>query len=301
MYEITVCDEDIYFLNQFEKFHEKSFPLKIEKILYIESRNRQMIIRMEEESIQIHYKISKIERLLEEHGFFRIHKEYLVNGERISRVKKKGIVMEHEIYLPVSRSKRKGVKEQLMENLFGEEIKENPVAAVVPLSKQEDDSLKGRYMSEVQMENRAQLYHTYSKSKTIDSVLLQKEMEAKNMGIPMEIQTKVPPEIPVRESDLCALLFRFTDHAMERAKNVRDTWIKIQVFVKKSYLCIHMANKTDHMIENLYGKTKREKKYWEAERKMMDSLVEKYDGILKYKAEEAVFHMYAAFPLIPKW
>ena len=101
--------------------YNQMFCLDAQKVLYVERQNKYSIIRMEKESIQLRYKISEIEQIWKDQGFLRIHKEYLVNVNRICKIGQEDLVLDGQICLPVSHSKRREVREAFVKNIFGEE------------------------------------------------------------------------------------------------------------------------------------------------------------------------------------
>lgn len=95
----------------------KKKPIK--DILYFESMNRQVKMVTLEGEIIFYGSLSDIYYKLKEYHFFYIHKSFLVNYNHIIEFGYEQIVMSNKIILPISQSKRKGIRE--MQLRFEEE------------------------------------------------------------------------------------------------------------------------------------------------------------------------------------
>ena len=90
------------------------FP-SIEDIIYCEGvSNYTRFYFTRAESIIISRTLKEFEELLQDHGFFRIHKSYLANIKRIVRLEGEYVVLDIEKKLPVARRR----KEELIGRLL---------------------------------------------------------------------------------------------------------------------------------------------------------------------------------------
>ncbi|MCI7813306.1 MAG: GHKL domain-containing protein [Lachnospiraceae bacterium] len=177
----------------------------------------------------------------------------------------------------------------------------NHMMVLSSMAEQEECGAIRQYLKELQTEAYSGLQTIDSGNRMIDLILNQKEAQAKNMGIATEIYAKVPAGLPIKDTDLCALLFNLIDNALEAMKHVENPWIKIRISVRKTYLCVHIANKTtcDILSVNPEMKTtKADKECHGVGKKIVDSLVKKYEGILRYEGEAEAFHVYVMLQLI---
>lgn len=88
------------------------------EIIYCQSFNAYTyIFSTTEEKIFIGKSLKEMESLLSPDRFYRIHKSYVVNLNRIKRYQRNGndkLVMENEDCLPISRMKKKGLLDKLL-------------------------------------------------------------------------------------------------------------------------------------------------------------------------------------------
>lgn len=95
-------------------FLEGEKKLYTDNLLYVESRkHKSVFFYLEEEivSYQIYDKLDTIGEKLEECGFLRIHKSYLVNMKHIRRICNYKVLLDTGEDLPVPRLKYQAVKE----------------------------------------------------------------------------------------------------------------------------------------------------------------------------------------------
>ncbi len=95
-------------------FLEGEKKLYTDNLLYVESRKHKLVFFYLEEEIvsyQIYDKLDAIGERLEEYGFLRIHKSYLVNMKHIRRICNYKVLLDTGEDLPVPRLKYQAVKE----------------------------------------------------------------------------------------------------------------------------------------------------------------------------------------------
>lgn len=95
---------------------EREIP--VHNICYIESEKHKLIFHIYEKDEIIdrilYGKLDELEKGLEEYGFIRIHKSYLVNVEKISLIRNYKVKLENGEELPVPREKFRQVKEKYL-------------------------------------------------------------------------------------------------------------------------------------------------------------------------------------------
>lgn len=86
----------------------------IKDILYIESNKHYINIHMQEKIQQFRGRISDCEKGLEDYGFVRVHKGYLVNIRYIESFLPDAVVLDNKERIPVSRNRIEEAKVQYM-------------------------------------------------------------------------------------------------------------------------------------------------------------------------------------------
>ena len=100
------------------KTDEGKQKLALADIIYIEAQNRNVVISTEKCSYTIRGNISDYEEQLEKHGFFRVHRGYLISLSKVLRINSnKTVVMENGAEIPISRSKEAALSEKLPSGL----------------------------------------------------------------------------------------------------------------------------------------------------------------------------------------
>ena len=82
------------------------------KIIYVECTNKTLSIVMENEKLEITYKLTDLEEMLKGYGFIRIHKGYLVNYRYIFSIERGEVILDIGERLPVSKYRISEVKEE---------------------------------------------------------------------------------------------------------------------------------------------------------------------------------------------
>lgn len=94
---------------------EQMLPVK--DILFMEAQNQNILIYTTKETYCVRYNLSNYEQELEQDGFFRIHRGYLVSLSHIKSLSKGEIKLTDNTTLPVSRTKEKDLKEALFKHI----------------------------------------------------------------------------------------------------------------------------------------------------------------------------------------
>lgn len=90
------------------------------EIIYIQSFNAYAYLyAVSGEKIFINKSLKEMESLLNEDAFFRVHKSFIVNLQKIKRYVRNGadhLIMENGEKLPISRKKKKDLLDLLLSN-----------------------------------------------------------------------------------------------------------------------------------------------------------------------------------------
>ena len=81
--------------------------VNVDSIVYIESFSHNLVVHFQEHSITCSMRMSDLERQLAEHGFFRVHKSYLVNMNYVSEANDVCLLQNGEEVLIRKKSKKK--------------------------------------------------------------------------------------------------------------------------------------------------------------------------------------------------
>lgn len=89
---------------------------KASDIRYFEGSGtyQRMFVKGKDTPIQIRSRMMNLEKELEEEGFLRIHKGYLVNFQYISRISATEVLMDQKEVLPISRGKGQELKSRFL-------------------------------------------------------------------------------------------------------------------------------------------------------------------------------------------
>ena len=92
--------------------------INIRNVIYIESFRHKMCFHMNDEQEAVYEKngnLSELEKMLEKHGFCRIHKSFLVNMRHVHVLERYFVRMENGIELPIPREKYQKVRAKYFE------------------------------------------------------------------------------------------------------------------------------------------------------------------------------------------
>lgn len=87
--------------------------ISVYHILYIEKLERKMCVKcINGNEFQTWASLKDFEKEYSVHGFCRIHHSIVVNLKYVSEIENTEVVMDNEVRLPMSRSRKKAVKQQ---------------------------------------------------------------------------------------------------------------------------------------------------------------------------------------------
>ncbi|MEL6133394.1 MAG: LytTR family DNA-binding domain-containing protein [Bacteroidota bacterium] len=79
--------------------------LKLDDILYVETKGDYVVFRTEKESLIVHSTLKNIESQLDPEKFVKVHRSYIVNLSRIVDIEEGTLVIEDKV-IPISRAQR---------------------------------------------------------------------------------------------------------------------------------------------------------------------------------------------------
>lgn len=92
----------------------ESIKLKLAEIYYFESDSNYVKVITKEKTYRFRDTLAALEKQLEPKGFIRIHKGFLMNGEKLHVLKADAVIMEDGTTLPIGRSYAEEVKKKVM-------------------------------------------------------------------------------------------------------------------------------------------------------------------------------------------
>lgn len=137
-------------------------------------------------------------------------------------------------------------------------------------------------------------------NKLIDFLLTQKVSEAHEQKIRVMTNVLLPPDLPIKDDDICALLLNILDNAIDASKHEKQGDIHILIRVVKNYLQIQIKNKSSVDILKVNAKlktTKKDKGSHGLGLQIIRSIVDKYNGIFKTSMESNYFVVLAMLQL----
>lgn len=95
------------------KTPECSLCLRWQDILYLEVSDKETCIYYEHDMIRVTKSLGELEEQLSPYTFFRVHRKYLVNLERVREFDQYHLTLDNGKTLPISRRKAYAFKKQL--------------------------------------------------------------------------------------------------------------------------------------------------------------------------------------------
>lgn len=94
------------------RFQNESYNIKYSDILYIEGMRDKMWIHCKDETFRWRGALKKLLEQLAGHGFFQVHRSYIINMDKIQRYSSKAVQLENGEEVPISRYKLDAFKEE---------------------------------------------------------------------------------------------------------------------------------------------------------------------------------------------
>lgn len=110
-----ILKEDLRFIFRFES---ETMSLLVSEIIYFEASGNYLIIHTKNDKYRCRDTMTNVEIELSAKGFIRSHKGFLLNQEAVFRIGNDTITLLDGNVLPIGRSKKDAVKQQLMRYLI---------------------------------------------------------------------------------------------------------------------------------------------------------------------------------------
>lgn len=134
-------------------------------------------------------------------------------------------------------------------------------------------------------------------NKIIDAIVFNKLETCKLEGINLELDIKIPREIPMDEFDICVIYGNLLDNAIESCKKINNginKYIKLKTLIKGDYLFLNIKNSSVEKIslkEGNFITTKKDKSNHGIGINSIKNSVNKYGGEVKIDFTEFEFNV----------
>lgn len=105
------------------KFAEDEYMIDLKDIYYLSSEDKYTFIYTADKHFMDSGSLNEYEELLNQYGFCRIHRKYMVNMIHHKSIGKKTVTLDNDMELPFSRRREKEYREMLFHGLDGELIR----------------------------------------------------------------------------------------------------------------------------------------------------------------------------------
>lgn len=110
--------------NQKQKLLVKSidneYVVDLGDIYYLSAEDKYILIHTADGYYMDSTSLAEYEEILSAHGFYRIHRKYLINTAHHKKINKKMVVLDNGVELPLSRRREKEYRETLLYGYKGE-------------------------------------------------------------------------------------------------------------------------------------------------------------------------------------
>lgn len=176
----------------------------------------------------------------------------------------------------------------------------NHFLALKGYSEAGDLSGLNQYLSELNEDFSVEAKAIKTGQRIVDIVLNQKRNEAEKLDISFEYQAMSGILLPLKDSELCALLGNLLDNALEACEKIeeRQRWIQVTLEKKGKMVLLEVANSIDEMPKQKDGQwitSKTDKSIHGYGLKSVRRIVDKYEGDFSCQIKESAFYAAVTF------
>jgi len=137
----------------------------------------------------------------------------------------------------------------------------------------------------------------FCENETANVVLAAKAEEMERKGLTGNFAAALPKDLPVADTDLCALLGNALDNAIEAAEGAADKTVTLRCRAEKGLFMLRVENAVGGGIRPDLSTTKADKTAHGFGIAGMREIAARYGGTLEAQAEGGRFELVACFPL----
>ena len=149
------------------------------------------------------------------------------------------------------------------------------------------------YIQEVCSEIESSKVMVYSENEAVNLILSAFVGKAEELGVSMEVNTAVPAEISVAESDLCVMLSNALENALYACKKIKakgmDAKIEVAGFTKNNKLFFEISNTCIENVPMKKGIPEAQEKGHGIGVRSICAIVEKYSGLYVFAVKDGKF------------
>jgi len=132
----------------------------------------------------------------------------------------------------------------------------------------------------------------FCENETVNLILSAFASKAKQSGILLTVEAKLPDSLPFSDTELCSLLSNALENAIHACENITDSnerYIKLRVYSKNNKLCIDIRNSyhTEPIFHQGFPASKEKGHGFGT--KSMAHIVEKHGGVYQFSVKDGWF------------
>jgi two-component system sensor histidine kinase AgrC len=136
----------------------------------------------------------------------------------------------------------------------------------------------------------------FCENETVNLILSAFASKAKQSGIMLTVEAKLPDSLPFSDTELCSLLSNALENAMHACENIADSnkrYIKLRLYSKNNKLCIDIRNSyhTEPIFHQGFPVSKEQGHGFGT--KSMAHIVEKHGGVFQFSIKDGCFKFQA--------
>lgn len=157
-----------------------------------------------------------------------------------------------------------------------------------------------RYLTEISEEFLTETAGIKTGRRIIDIVLNQKRNDAEKMGTIFEFQVTSGLALPLKDSELCAVLGNLLDNSLEACAKIKDAqrWIRVIIEKQGKMAFIEVSNSIGEVPKQKNGRwvtSKADKNIHGYGLKSVQRIVDKYEGDFSCQIRESAFYAAVTF------
>ncbi len=166
------------------------------------------------------------------------------------------------------------------------------IGLIETLLEQNDSEQAKRLLNELHVRGEERRDASDCGNAIAEALLRRYEAQARNMGVPFEIDAHMSEDIPISALDLSSLLSNMLSNALEASTECANPYVKVEIRPVKRYLMIRVRNAVyrDVLRENPnLTTTKTDTEVHGVGVRIMRAIAEKYHGMLHFSVEDGMF------------